>query len=80
MQGDVAWVAEVKSITSDNETRQIRYAIGQVLQYRYSLEWGTSAVDAVIALERPPEDGVWIALCSALGIRLVWPATFESLF
>jgi hypothetical protein len=35
--GDVTWVAEVKSITPQNEERRLRQALGQVLRYRQLL-------------------------------------------
>ena len=35
--GGSAFICEVKSLTSENETRQIRLAIGQVLDYVHAL-------------------------------------------
>ncbi|MDA8264227.1 MAG: hypothetical protein M0T79_02545, partial [Actinomycetota bacterium] len=48
---DVFYVAEVKSITVDNEERQLRLGLGQVLRYRH--EVGGNAV-AVLIAEREP--------------------------
>ena len=77
--GDQAWLAEVKSLTNQNEVRQIRYAIGQVLSYRWFLEWEVSSITPVIALERAPSDERWVDLCAEVGVLLVWPETFDQL-
>jgi hypothetical protein len=46
--------------------------LGQVLRYRHLVaERDTTA--AVVAIEREPRDKRWVALCSALGVSLVWP-------
>jgi hypothetical protein len=82
-QYDILWetesevfVAEVKSITSRNEERQLRLALGQVLRYRQVLQRSTQKpVVAVIASERrPPSD--WIDLCHAFGVRFMWRGAF----
>ncbi len=80
IDGDDAWVAEVKSLTGQNEVRQIRYAIGQVFSYCFLLDWEVSKVTPVIALERQPSDQGWADLCTEIGIHLVWPRTFDRLF
>lgn len=59
---DLAWqttdtlvVVEVKSLTADNEDHQIRYGLGQVLDYRYRLRAaGHPSVQAALVLERQP--------------------------
>ena len=86
-QFDVAWtsgsrvfVAEVKSVTPDNETRQLRYALGQVLSYAHLLDWDFEDVTPVLAVEQPPSDSYWLDLCDSLGVALVWPETFATLF
>lgn len=80
IDGDDVRVVEVKSLTHQNEDRQIRYAIGQVLCYRFLLQWPIATTTPVIALERRPSDDFWENLCEDVGIRLVWPATFDDLF
>ncbi|MEX2324051.1 MAG: hypothetical protein WEA29_09820 [Acidimicrobiia bacterium] len=80
VDGDVAHIVEVKSLTEQNETRQMRYAIGQVLSYCAFLRWPVSRRIPVIALERRPSADEWAELCAAIGIRLVWPDTFGELF
>jgi hypothetical protein len=83
---DVAWVcngktfvAEVKSITDQNEEKQLRLGLGQVLRYRQVLAAGRPDVIGVLVAERRPADPTWESLCSALGVRLVWPAGFPEL-
>jgi hypothetical protein len=71
--GDVTWVAEVKSITAQNEERQLRQALGQVLRYRQLLEADGRTVRALIAVEREPSDPSWGELCAGEGIALVRP-------
>lgn len=78
----ITYVAEIKSLTTDNEERQLRLAVGQVLRYRQQVQRqrrGSRPVRPVIALERAPTDQSWKALCTELGILLVWPKTFAAL-
>ena len=73
------WVAEVKSLTTRNEERQMRLAIGQILRYAQQLAYKSKPVVMVIAVEREPADATWKTLCTSLQIRLAWPGTFEQL-
>lgn len=76
---DLAWeangtvfVAEVKSITDDNEEEQLRLGLGQVLRYRHRLErLGHSRVVAVLVPERAPGDSSWGDLCRELEVALI---------
>jgi len=77
---DVAWthegklfVAEVKSVTDQNEESQLRLGLGQVLRYRHQMCAGETPVIAVLVPERRPTDPRWMELCDSLGVRLVWP-------
>ena len=70
--GDVTWVAEVKSVTPQNEERQLRTALGQVLRYRQLLEGEGRTVRAMIAAELKPSDPSWVDLCSREEVALVW--------
>lgn len=79
-EGEAVIVAEVKSLTRTNEERQLRLALGQVLRYAELLRQGVHPVRAVIATERSPADPSWRALTESLGVTLVWPETFASLF
>jgi hypothetical protein len=71
--GDIVWVAEVKSTTTENEERQMRLAIGQVIRYRQKLSEEGRPARAMIATENAPLDESWIDLCGLEGIALVWP-------
>jgi hypothetical protein len=76
--GDVVWVAEVKSITQATEERQMRIAIGQVLRYRQQLGRAGGEVRVLIAIERFPYGESWIELCGDEGIALVWPEVMAA--
>ena len=84
---DLAWncdgvlfVAEVKSITSANEEKQLRLGLGQVLRYRQALET-TEKMEVVPVLvpETKPSDLAWLQLSDSLGVALAWPGGFELL-
>ena len=76
---DLAWqkngtvfVAEVKSITADNEEVQLRLGLGQVLRYRQRLSTlGHVRVVAVLVPERRPRDPSWRELCQEVGVALL---------
>ncbi len=76
---DLAWqtagtvfVAEIKSITDDNEEEQLRLGLGQVLRYRHRLTaLGHPAVTAVLVPERAPCDPTWGQLCHELQVILL---------
>jgi hypothetical protein len=82
---DLAWqkdgtvfVAEVKSITADNEEHQLRVGLGQVLRYRQRLSaLGHDRVVAVLVPERQPHDPSWRELCQDLGVVLLCRTEFE---
>jgi hypothetical protein len=83
---DLAWerngfvhVAEVKSITDQNEEQQLRLGLGQLLRYRSLLRRRYGAAAAVLVAEREPRDSSWRGLCSELGITLVTPADLTEL-
>jgi len=76
---DLAWqkdgtvfVAEVKSITAQNEEHQLRLGLGQVLRYRQRLSaLGHDRVVAVLVPERQPRDPSWRELCQELGVVML---------
>ncbi len=76
---DLAWeangavfVAEVKSITDQNEEGQLRLGLGQVLRNRHRLQGlGHAHVVAVLVPERAPRDPAWHDLCRELGVVLL---------
>jgi len=80
---DIAWqsadrqyVAEVKSLTDQNEEKQMRLGLGQVLRYAYTMRQLNSC--PVLIVERRPRDTSWIELCSSLGVLLVWPDLLQG--
>ena len=80
-QGDTAFVAEVKSVTEENEERQLRLGLGQVLSYAHLLDWpGVEEVQPVLAVERRPSAEYWEALCKKHCVILTWPEEFGRLF
>jgi hypothetical protein len=79
LEGETLFVAEVKSLTEINETGQLRLGLGQVLHYQALLRVTVAEVRAILAVERPPNDRRWVALCAEHGVSLVWPDTFDSL-
>ena len=80
-QGDTAFVAEVKSLTEDNEVRQLRLGLGQVLNYAHLLDWpGVKTVQPVLAVEHPPTAEYWTELCKEHDVILTWPEKFGELF
>lgn len=79
---DISWmtsactyVAEVKSLTADNEADQIRLGLGQVLDYHWSYcaARPNMTVKAVLVTERAPRDPRWVHVCAAAGVLLTWP-------
>lgn len=72
------YVVEVKSLTDQNEARQLRLALGQVLDYHDALSRRHPVVRAVIAVERRPRDPRWVSLCERHDVLLVWPETFAA--
>ncbi|MDG4857119.1 hypothetical protein P8605_02920 [Streptomyces sp. T-3] len=83
---DVAWfnskgvltVCEVKSLTNENEIRQLRAGIGQLLDYHDQLRNEAMEVRAVLWVEREPSESRWLALCTRIGIKLAWPGCEDA--
>jgi hypothetical protein len=78
---DIAVIAEVKTTTRQNESRQLRLGLGQILDYRDLLcVHDYSAVRAVLVIENKPSDERWTRLCGEHGVELIWPEMFSGLF
>lgn len=78
---EVAYIAEVKSLTRFNETRQLRLGLGQVLSYVHVINWpDVRAARAVLAVEHAPNEDYWVTLCAEYDVILTWPETFDELF
>ena len=81
-QTDTSWfVAEVKSLSSINEEKQLRLGLGQVLRYRDMLgrQQKSLQVEAVLMVEREPTDLTWLDLCKGVGVLLVWPDSMDDM-
>ena len=78
-EGDILYVAEVKSITRENEERQLRLGLGQLLRYSHLLRKRAEHVIPVLVPELKPRDPEWSQLCKALNVKLVFPPDFEGL-
>ena len=76
LDGPILYVAEVKSTTDENEERQLRLGLGQVLRYRHLLSAKYSTIAAWLVPERQPSDPSWVELCDDLDVSLVWPPSF----
>lgn len=86
---DIAWVdngnlyfVEVKSLRSENEVEQIRYGLGQVLQYRQQLKelFPDLIIRPILACERKPESlKSWQMVCAEIGVDLIYGRKFEGL-
>ena len=76
---NVAWIAEVKSLTPNNEERQLRLGLGQVLSYAHLVDWGFEDNRPVLAVEREPSSDYWPGLCQSHGVALSWPEVFDEL-
>jgi hypothetical protein len=78
LEGDEWVVAEVKSITDDNEAEQIRRGIGQCVDYRQAVRVATGgAARSVLVLEREPSSR-WLDVCAEAEIVVAWPDAFAG--
>lgn len=81
---DIAWmstdgfyVAEIKSLTKENEESQLRLGLGQLLMYRHLLLQQYEPVKALFVVEREPSNPTWIDLCAELNVSLLWSAGLD---
>jgi hypothetical protein len=75
----VTWVAEVKTLPQNSETRQLRLGLGQVLHYQDLLLTQDRNVRAALVVANPPTNRQWVDLCLRHGVSLIWKDTFEQL-
>ncbi|MBU0550463.1 hypothetical protein KJ940_03105 [Myxococcota bacterium] len=71
---DALFVVEVKSMTDDNETAQMRVGLGQILHYRGQIERANPnfLVFTALAVERLPRDAdLWHSICANARVLLV---------
>lgn len=77
--GNTLFVAEVKSVTDENEDKQLRLGLGQALWYRHLLAKRQRPARAVLVPEREPRDRRWQKVCSECEVLLIWPPRFDPL-
>lgn len=82
---DLAWehagrwfVVEVKSLSDENEEKQLRLGLGQVLRYQHQLRAMGRDVTALLAVEHAPTDASWTELARAHGVTVCWPDQFDQ--
>lgn len=78
------WLVEVKSLTPANAVSQLRYGIGQLVEYASRIAAGDGrAVRCVLAVEQEPpvpQGGPdWATICRENEIVLLWPDTFDRI-
>jgi hypothetical protein len=78
-KGDILYVAEVKSLTRENEERQLRLGLGQLLRYAHLLRKRAMDVIPVLVPEPKPRDPEWDQPRKALNVKLAFPSDFEGL-
>jgi hypothetical protein len=86
---DLAWragtrghsvIAEVKSLTPDNEEHQLRYGLGQLVDYLDALDNdgdGHRPI-GVLFIARAPRRLTWLRKCDRVGIELCWPGRWPQ--
>lgn len=80
VHGDTIWVAEVKSLTEQNESIQLRLGLGQVLEYQWRLaQHHDQPVRASLVTEREPTDPAWRQIAEDTGVVLAWSPGFRRL-
>lgn len=82
---DLAWViegvlfiAEVKSLTKENEEHQLRYGLGQLLRYCDLLSQRAGRIVPLLVPEHEPSDHRWNRLCESRGFILTFPPHFKG--
>jgi hypothetical protein len=71
-------IAEVKSITLDNEEHQLRYGIGQLIDYLDELDTAGHRALGVLFIARSPRRMSWVRKCERAGIELCWPGRWPQ--
>lgn len=71
-------VCEIKSLTGENESSQLRSGLGQLLDYQDQLTARGVVVRAVLWVERAPREPRWVDLCRRAGVQLAWPGMEED--
>jgi hypothetical protein len=83
---DLSWtyddhftVAEIKSLTTANETSQLRLGLGQLLHYGHQIAEHGQPPKMVLFVEHEPSYAGWVELCGGYGVQLLWPEAIGHL-
>lgn len=71
-------IAEVKSLTLDNEEHQLRYGLGQLVDYLDELDNDGRHPLGVLFIARAPRRMSWVRKCERAGIELCWPGRWPQ--
>lgn len=74
--GESLALIEVKSLSDEHATHQLRLGLGQVLQYRQELSAGRSVVAALAVPWAPPSG--WREVCGSVGVELIVAPDFAG--
>lgn len=77
--GDHLVIAEVKTTTQANKSKQLRLGLGQLIDYVDTLTAEVVSASGVLVTDRRPPPR-WVSLCAAHGIRCAWSPGFSGAF
>ncbi len=83
---DLAWkergsrlaIAEVKGLTDSNEEHQLRYGLGQLLDFLDAAENDGYDAGGILFVSRPPRRMAWGRKCERVGVQLCWPGRWPK--
>ncbi|WP_156093674.1 hypothetical protein [Lentzea aerocolonigenes] len=71
--GDTFVLCEVKSLPTASETDQLRYGLGQIMEYAALHARQGDEVQSVLYVEQRPSADQWESACARGGVILAWP-------
>ena len=73
------WLAEIKSLTDENETHQMRLGLAQLLEYKHKLRLlHKKQVSPWLVVEDEPKNPMWLDLLGSLQVKLTWPGEWKT--
>ena len=73
------WLAEIKSLTEENETHQIRLGLAQLLEYKHKLNLlHKKRISPWLVVEDEPKNPMWLDLLGSLEVKLTWPGEWKT--
>ena len=73
------WLAEIKSLTDENETHQMRLGLALLLEYKHKLTLlHKKQVPPWLVVEYEPKNPMWLGLLESLQVKLTWPGEWET--